>query len=536
MRFQSLWQMPLLLGVAATSFTYAAAPAAVAPAAPVAVAAAPAGPVDTATLMKQIEDLKKQVSTIAYKQRKSDEKLDATTKVENAKIGVLQANQTSPFPKGYIAIPGSNSAIKIGGRIKADAAYYPGNTVDANNLSFDATKIPIRGSDPQAGKSGGIAGTVAYSRIELNSLTQTKAGDVKGWLQTDFAGAQTSGTSTASTSTTSYGLRLRHATVEWNSLLVGQTTSNFLDADAGPNTLDNNGFSSTVRRVQLRWTQKLVDGLSLAVAAERPNTDYLAQDGSTSDNKGFGRSNLPDLTARLRYAGKQGFVSLRGIVRQLAVNVAAGETVPQLTGTGSGLVSSSTSTPASTRFANKQTGWGIGSSFKLITSGLSNLYGHVTTGDGINGFLAIESVPSAYLQMPSTNSTSDVLKARNASRFDTHTGSNGILGYEHWWTEQFRTNIAGSYTKLKNSTYAPVSTSATQVTSLMKKVLVNAIYSPIKQIDVGIEFMYGTRETIGGMVNIANTTAGQASNAPGSYYAGGTGKATQVMTSFIYKF
>lgn len=61
MRFQSLWQMPLLLGVAATSFTYAAAPAAVAPAAPVAAApAAPvaARPVDTVTLMKQIEDLK----------------------------------------------------------------------------------------------------------------------------------------------------------------------------------------------------------------------------------------------------------------------------------------------------------------------------------------------------------------------------------------------------------------------------------------------------------------------------------------------
>ncbi|MES2607302.1 MAG: DcaP family trimeric outer membrane transporter [Pseudomonadota bacterium] len=530
MRFQSLWQMPLLLGVAATSFTYAAAPAAVsaAPAAPVAVVAkaAPSGPVDTATLLKQIEDLKKQVSQIAYKQRKAEEKLESTVKVEDAKIGVLQANQVSPYPAGYIAIPGSNSAIKIGGRIKADAAYYPGNTVDGGNLSFDGTRIPVRGSDPQAGKSGGVAGTAAYSRFELKSLTQTNAGDVKGWIQTDFNGSQSSSAST------SYGLRLRHALVEWNSLMVGQTTTNFHDSDEGPYTLDNNGFTATARRVQVRWTQKLMDGLSLAVAAERPNTDYLAQDGTTKGNDGFGRSNLPDLTARLRYEGKQGFVSLRGIVRQLAVNVAAGEAVTTSTSSGTGAL---TASPASNRFASKQTGWGIGSSFKLVTSGLSSLYGQVNTGDGINQFLAVESIPSAYLQVP-TVSTTGAAATRYAARFDTHTGSNAILGYEHWWTEKFRTNIAGSYTKVKNSQFAPVSTSATQVTSRLKKVLVNAIYSPVKQIDVGIEFMYGTRETIGGTVDIANTIPGQVSNAPGSNYAGGTGKATQVMTSFIYKF
>jgi hypothetical protein len=38
------------------------------------------------------------------------------------------------------------------------------------------------------------------------------------------------------------------------------------------------------------------------------------------------------------------------------------------------------------------------------------------------------------------------------------------------------------------------------------------------------------------MVDIATTSNQAASNVPGSYYAGGTGKATQVMTSFIYKF
>ena len=174
MRFQSLWQMPLLLGVAATSFTYAAAPA-VAPAAPVAAASAP---VDTATLMKQIEDLKKQVSTIAYKQRKADEKLDSTTKVENAKIGVLQANQVSAFPAGYIAIPGANSAIKIGGRIKADAAYYPGNNGDVSGGQMNVKALPIKASSAAGGKSGHFNGTLQASRLQFDSLTRTNKGDI----------------------------------------------------------------------------------------------------------------------------------------------------------------------------------------------------------------------------------------------------------------------------------------------------------------------------------------------------------------------
>lgn len=525
MRFQSLWQMPLLLGVAATSFTYAAAPAAVAPAAPV-VAAAPAPaavrPVDTATLMKQIEDLKKQVSTIAQKQRKADEKLDATTKVEDAKIGVLQANQVSPYPAGFIAIPGSNSAIKIGGRVRMDGVYNPGNSGSTSGGNMSARTLPIKGSDPKAGRSGHFNGTAQGSQLEINSLSKTNKGDIKAKIQFDFFGATSNGALGSASTSTHYGLRLRQAFAEWNNLIVGQTETNFQDTDLMPQPLDNVGELATVqRRPQVRWTQKVGD-LKLSVSAERGNTDYTNQYLANPDNSTYGKSSLPDLTARLRYEGKMGFVSLAGIYRQLQVNVAKNDIIATV---------GTTTNRAAVDYGAKVSAWGINLAGKLITKGKSNVYSRITIGDGLGYLVEDATGCSAYLQVPTATSIGGTSASplRYAPRFDTATVTNGVIGYAHWWTDAFRTNIGGSYTKIKHSPFIPKLTATAQANARVKKAVVNAIYSPVKNIDIGLELMYAVRETISG---VDKATDGGASY----YYAGGTGKATQIMTSFIYKF
>ncbi|MDP3371496.1 MAG: DcaP family trimeric outer membrane transporter [Candidatus Paracaedibacteraceae bacterium] len=515
MRFQLFLKLPLLLGVAATTAVYAGAPVPVAKVvtapAPTTIAAPVSGPVDTAILLKQIEDLKKKVSHIDYKQRKAEEKLESTTQIEDAKIGILQASQISPFPEGYIPLSGTNSAVSFAGsRIKIDAAYYPGNVTDrTNNMFNDGTAVPIKGADPVAGKSGNSAFTAQFSRFSVGSLTQTKYGDVKAYIETDFNGAQ------SNIASTSYGLRMRQAKIEMGSLLVGQTITNFHDSDEGPASLDNNGFTAAPRRVQLRWTQKMGCGLTFSASAERPNHEYAFQDGKTYGNEVAGKSTIPDLTARLRLDGKLGFVSLRGLVRRLEVNVQQGDTI------GGNVAVPVTATSA---YNNKQTGWGLGSSFKLLTAEKSNFFGQANIGEGIGQFLLAEVLPAAYLQLPTSAQTATTT-ARFSPRFDTVAGVSGILGYEHWWTDAFRTTVSGAYGKLKYSPYAPVMSGATRLTTLLKKALINAVYSPVKNIDVGIELLYTTRETL---------TGTDQSGAP--TVKNGMGKGTQIMTSFIYKF
>ena len=541
MRSQTMWQIPLLLGVALQTASTASAPAApitapakivapavvVAPAviptaAPVVKSTAPivksAAPIDTATLLKQIDDLKGQVARIAKKQREAEEKHETTHKIEDAKMNILQARQTSQWPEGFFDIQGTNSAIKIGGRIKVDGSYSGGQKSGNAGDSMFVRTLPLKGADQKAGKSGHFNGTLQGSRIHLSTITRTAKGDVKGYIETDFGGTPNGPSYTSATGSTStqYGVRLRHAYVTWEELLVGQTTTNFYDADSFHTFLDNLNVITAPRIAQVRWSQKLVDGLSLHVSAEKPNTDYYDRSAALLDNANAGKSPLPDFTARLRYEGKMGFVSLRGIVRSLQVQTGAGDTY-----------ASNTATNIIPNFSSRQTGWGLGLSGQLNTAKKSNIFGMINVGDGLGQIVDDATGQAAYLQLTgSTDSTA--MKARFPNRFATTTVVNTVLGYEHWWTEKLRTTIMGTYTKIKNPSFAPILTTSTQLNSTVKRAVANVIYSPVKNIDVGLEVYYGIRKTISGVDTLNGTT----------YYnhAGNEGKCTEVMTSFIYRF
>ena len=64
----------------------------------------------------------------------------------------------------------------------------------------------------------------------------------------------------------------------------------------------------------------------------------------------------------------------------------------------------------------------------------------------------------------------------------------GFVAYQHWWTDNLRTNVVGGYVKLENQ---PV-----QETDALNETiyaLANAIYSPFSRFDVGLEYYYGQR-------------------------------------------
>ncbi len=535
MRLQTMWQIPLLLGVAIQTANTANAPAAsvVAPAkaaAPVVAVAAPAAapvapavtpatksaaPVDTATLLKQIDDLKNQVARIAKKQHEAEERHATTHKIEDAKLNILQARQTSQWPEGFFDVQGTNSAIKIGGRVKVDGTYHGGQKSGNAGDSMFVRTLPLKGADPRAGKSGHFNGTLQGSRIHLSTITRTAKGDVKGYIETDFGGTPNgiSYTSATGTTSTQYGIRLRHAHVTWDQLLVGQTTTNFYDADSFHTFLDNLNVMTAPRIAQVRWSQKVVDDLTLHVSAEKPNTDYYDRTGALLDNANAGKSPLPDFTARLRYEGKMGFVSLRGIVRSLQAKIGTGDIVG--------------GTTATNVYSSRQTGWGLGLSGQLNTAKKSNIFGMINIGDGLGQIVDDATGQAAYLQYSASTETG-AKQARYPKRFATTTVVNGVLGYEHWWTEKLRTTIMGTYTKIKNPAFAPILTGATQLNSTVKRAVANVIYSPVKNIDVGLEVYYGIRKTISGIDTVDGA----------NYYnhAGNEGKCTQVMTSFIYRF
>ena len=189
------------------------------------------------------------------------------------------------FP-GSMRIPGSDAALRIGGRVRMTSinSFDPIGTDDR----FVTSSIPVEGSDA-ARKGDRTTYTAAPSQYNLDLRTPTGVGAMRAFIEGDFA---RSGSGDL--------FRLRHAYGQWRKLTIGQTWSTFSDPEAQPDGIDFEGLNaiSLFRQPQFRWTHPLGKRLALALAAENPSPQISAPDGSAVP----GVNQVPDLVARLRWS------------------------------------------------------------------------------------------------------------------------------------------------------------------------------------------------------------------------------------------
>ena len=76
-------------------------------------------------------------------------------------------------------------------------------------------------------------------------------------------------------------------------------------------------------------------------------------------------------------------------------------------------------------------------------------------------------------------------------------------GYQHWWTDNLRSNINGGFNQhqipggavASPSNVIGVAQSAAQ-NKLLKSFHANLIWNPVSSVDVGIEYMWGERTVV----------------------------------------
>lgn len=377
------------------------------------------------------------------------------------------SGKSAPNPShtgsGAVTLPGTNTAITIGGTIKALANFDTGASTGDTLEPFN---IPLHGVNAAALKGGHFGGNVRWSKINLKSETPIAQGTIKAFVEFDFAGGPS-----INTSGTSYTPRLRFAYVENCELgLVGQTNSLFEDTDAVGSNLDPNGIlGGNIRQPQVRFTQKFNAG-SFSVSLEYPVTDYTDNTGARQiTNNGYGVSSAPDVLMQLKLAGNPGHVALRAMMRQVAVKY---------------IVDSSMSNPTYPNCKKSVTGWGLGLSGRLFTQGKSGLFAQVNGGEGVGRYIPVINGQAAFFDV-----SRGILKSQSAI--------NTFGGYEHHWTDELRTNIMTSYTYVRPSTFSPQNlTSTTRITKRMHTYWLNVIYCPIPKLEVGMEFARVERYTL----------------------------------------
>ncbi|MFC3126338.1 DcaP family trimeric outer membrane transporter [Pseudoroseomonas globiformis] len=424
-------------------------------------------------MRQEIEVLQQRLNALEAQQQR-EAATAAQARAEQQEIAQRisqQGDLKGSFPRS-VRIPGTETSVRLYGfvRLTASRDFEGRNRSDVQS----ANSVPLT-TGPAARQGGDFQFGARRSRLGVETRTNTSHGVARSVLEMDFAGAQ----STSSISSQANWIpRLRHAYVEFAGFTLGQTTTLFGDTVNGE-FLDSFTFLGLggPRQAQIRYTAPLGGGTSFAVGLENPLSDFTYAGGvRLPDSDGtvpaVTVNRLPDFTARLMTAGSWGNVALQGVLRRI-----------DYTNKGS-------LDPAE-RYADEQWGYGIALGGSLTTVGKSRAFGRVSYGEGIG----------RYLEIVGSGATSDLglpgITPDNAS-MDLVKVSAATLGYQHFWTETVRSTVAGAIARQSYPTYAREFSAATQnfQNRTLGQVIANVVWSPVPDLDVGLEYGYAERSLL----------------------------------------
>jgi hypothetical protein len=369
----------------------------------------------------------------------------------------LQHSSVHKWPKHYIGIPDTNSAIQFIVNPNLAVSY------DFNSYPTDILFppfVPLYGVTGNADRPGQFHAQAKASQLGFRTLSHTNLGELKTEISLDFYGSNF----TVLPSTPIYQPRLRYAFVEFLGFTIGQSSSNFQDLEAIGETVEfGTILGVSFRHGLIKYAHQFNKQISLNVAIERPATDYTDRLGAFQASSS---TSLPDLTANLKYAAGFGHVSLRGVLRDLKIR--------------------DVSDVGTTPFINnsfRKTAWGLGVSGKLFVYKKSNVFAQYNFGDGIGRYIIICNGQAVFY-----NQTSRI--------FDLQKAYNTILGIEHFWSDCLRSNIIYANTQIKTSRFMPALTGTTRVSKSFNQFFLNLIYSPIPPLDLGIEYGFVNRRSV----------------------------------------
>ncbi|MDR7103306.1 DcaP family trimeric outer membrane transporter [Croceicoccus sp. BE223] len=369
----------------------------------------------------------------------------------------LAALESRPVPEGFRV---GSTTVKMGGFIKLVASHstFSEGEVANNSLGRDfylPQTIPVG-----AGPSSTVQDVSAkQSRFWLNLATDVAGHTLKGLVEADF---QTSpGTQGSQRTTNGYNLTLRRAFLQFDKLTFGQDWTTFQYTGALPETTDFVGGAEGtvfVRQPLIRYSAPVGKTATLHLGVENPESGTAVAGAPALVENGDDR--IPDFTARLALAPSFGELSLAGLVRQVRVETGG--------------------------VAADATGWAVSGGGKLFLNDAktSDIRALVTYGHNAGRYIGLNFAPDAVF-VPATGDLASVDEIA------------AIVAARIALSPVVRVNLMGSYQKVDYANSLTLS----DIGGFNKEAwsaATNVFYSPVKNVDLGIEYRRGNRELVNG--------------------------------------
>ncbi|MDH1406757.1 DcaP family trimeric outer membrane transporter [Acinetobacter johnsonii] len=341
----------------------------------------------------------------------------------------------------------SGADINLYGFVRGDANYI---IEGANNDFNGVAKVGGTGKNDPASVKDKLLATAKTTRLGLDFNTNV-AGDNKlgGKVEVDFAG---------STTDSNGALRIRHAYLTYNNWLFGQTTSNFLSNHA-PEMIDfgTNVGGGTARIPQVRYGFNLAPATKLFISAEEGDSSATERNAANTENVASDvKYSLPVLTAKLTqgFADGKANASVRGLVEQYKSEAAGDD----------------------------KTGWGIAAGVNYQVIDPLKLSADVSYVQGNSNYL-YGSNTAFYVD--------------NANGKIEQNEAFGVqVGGTYKFNEKLRSTLAyGALFADDGTDYARLNKAANEE---VYQAWINFIYSPVKPLDLGVEYINGKRDTFAG--------------------------------------
>lgn len=229
-----------------------------------------------------------------------------------ARVAVDYVKVCDAYGAGFFYIPGSDTCLKIGGRVYQD--FRVGNGV--------LSRISPTSS---AYTTSSRTGSAVYSRsamyLNLDARTNTEFGLLRSYQDYRLR-FSTSGSNSATTE-----VDMDFGYIQWGGLTAGKTRSFFDFAPAGYTyNLDYGVFQTNTLLNVVGYTFALGNGVSLTGAIQDPTTadvtyNNLLRNETTGPlapgtTSGYGALNIPDFVANLAIAQAWGSAQIAGAYHQ----------------------------------------------------------------------------------------------------------------------------------------------------------------------------------------------------------------------------
>lgn len=349
--------------------------------------------------------------------------------------------------------------VRLGGFVKtvASSSRFSDGEVATNSLGRDfylPQAIPTHGGPASRVQDF----SAKQTRLWLDLKRDIAGHSVGAYVETDFQTA--AGTQGSQRTTNGYNLALRRAYVQIDGFTVGQDWTTFQYVGALPESTDFVGATEGtvfVREPLIRYSAPLGGGATLHVALENPESGTATLGTPALVENGDDR--LPDAVARLAYAGSLGELSLAGLVREVRVEAAG--------------------------VADHRLGWGVSAGGKLFLAAdkRSDVRFMATYGRNIGRYVGLNFAPDAVLVPGSGLADVTVFAALGAARVEI--------------AQDVRVNLIGSYQHVGYAdTLSPVALAGFNRSAW--SAAANLFWSPVPQVDVGIELRHGERRLVSG--------------------------------------